>query len=79
MMRRQSTFVFHHTSHPWSKNKILIWMVRFHLVVDYISSCILASKHLIIMTLEVFFLTHPYCRLQDLYFAWLLFLRQSKC
>lgn len=26
-MQRQSTFVFHHTSHPWSKNKILIWMV----------------------------------------------------
>ncbi|XP_058087460.1 MLO-like protein 4 [Magnolia sinica] len=25
-MKRQSTFVFHHTSHPWSKNKILIWM-----------------------------------------------------
>nr|CAD1824544.1 unnamed protein product [Ananas comosus var. bracteatus] len=29
MMRRQSTFVFHHTSHPWSKNKILIWMLCF--------------------------------------------------
>ncbi|KAK1267190.1 MLO-like protein 4 [Acorus gramineus] len=28
-MRRQSTFVFHHTSHPWSKNKILIWMLCF--------------------------------------------------
>lgn len=28
-MRRQSTFVFHHASHPWSKNKILIWMVSF--------------------------------------------------
>jgi hypothetical protein len=27
MLRRQSTFVFHHASHPWSKNKILIWMV----------------------------------------------------
>uniref|UniRef100_A0A0E0R4Z6 MLO-like protein n=1 Tax=Oryza rufipogon TaxID=4529 RepID=A0A0E0R4Z6_ORYRU len=26
VMQRQSTFVFHHTSHPWSKNKILIWM-----------------------------------------------------
>ncbi|KAF3796431.1 MLO-like protein 4 [Nymphaea thermarum] len=22
----QSSFVFHHTSHPWSKNKVLIWM-----------------------------------------------------
>ncbi|XP_078170954.1 seven transmembrane MLO family protein [Carex rostrata] len=29
MMRRQSTFVFHHASHPWSKNKILIWMLCF--------------------------------------------------
>uniref|UniRef100_A0A0A9DII3 MLO-like protein n=1 Tax=Arundo donax TaxID=35708 RepID=A0A0A9DII3_ARUDO len=29
VMRRQSTFVFHHTSHPWSKNKILIWMLCF--------------------------------------------------
>ncbi|BAT12948.1 MLO-like protein 4 [Oryza sativa Japonica Group] len=29
VMQRQSTFVFHHTSHPWSKNKILIWMLCF--------------------------------------------------
>ncbi|XP_062181919.1 MLO-like protein 4 [Phragmites australis] len=29
VMRRQSTFVFHHASHPWSKNKILIWMLCF--------------------------------------------------
>lgn len=29
-MKRQSTFVFHHASHPWSKSKILIWMVMFH-------------------------------------------------
>ncbi|XP_074577080.1 MLO-like protein 4 isoform X2 [Curcuma longa] len=29
MMKRQSTFVFHHASHPWSKNKILIWMLCF--------------------------------------------------
>uniref|UniRef100_A0A1D1XTS1 MLO-like protein n=2 Tax=Anthurium amnicola TaxID=1678845 RepID=A0A1D1XTS1_9ARAE len=28
-MKRQSTFVFHHTSHPWSKSKILIWMLCF--------------------------------------------------
>ncbi|KAM3293736.1 hypothetical protein ACQJBY_036954 [Aegilops geniculata] len=27
VMRRQSTFVFHHASHPWSKSKILLWMV----------------------------------------------------
>ncbi|KAF7803614.1 MLO-like protein 4 [Senna tora] len=26
VMRRQTTFVFHHTSHPWSRNPILIWM-----------------------------------------------------
>ncbi|VAI03100.1 unnamed protein product [Triticum turgidum subsp. durum] len=26
VMRRQSTFVFHHASHPWSKSKILLWM-----------------------------------------------------
>ncbi|KAK2393057.1 MLO-like protein 4 [Trifolium repens] len=29
VMRRQTTFVFHHTSHPWSKNPILIWMLCF--------------------------------------------------
>ncbi|XXG75007.1 hypothetical protein AAC387_Pa07g3600 [Persea americana] len=29
VIRRQSTFVFHHTSHPWSKNKVLIWMLCF--------------------------------------------------
>ncbi|KAJ4795208.1 MLO-like protein [Rhynchospora pubera] len=29
MLRRQSTFVFHHASHPWSKNKVLIWMLCF--------------------------------------------------
>ncbi|KAJ1274812.1 hypothetical protein BS78_05G089200 [Paspalum vaginatum] len=29
VMRRQSTFVFHHASHPWSKNKVLIWMLCF--------------------------------------------------
>lgn len=26
-MMRQSTFVFHHASHPWSNNRFLIWMV----------------------------------------------------
>ncbi|XP_039035199.1 MLO-like protein 4 isoform X2 [Hibiscus syriacus] len=29
VMRRQTTFVFHHTSHPWSKSRILIWMLCF--------------------------------------------------
>ncbi|AQK58642.1 barley mlo defense gene homolog 4 [Zea mays] len=29
VMRRQSTFVFNNASHPWSKNKILIWMLCF--------------------------------------------------
>ncbi|KAG0485196.1 hypothetical protein HPP92_009275 [Vanilla planifolia] len=29
MLKRQSTFVFHHASHPWSKHKILIWMLCF--------------------------------------------------
>ncbi|KQJ89165.1 MLO-like protein 4 isoform X2 [Brachypodium distachyon] len=29
VMQRQSTFVFHHASHPWSKSKILIWMLCF--------------------------------------------------
>ncbi|KAK9167776.1 hypothetical protein Scep_002967 [Stephania cephalantha] len=29
VMRRQSTFVFHHTSHPWSRNRVLIWMLCF--------------------------------------------------
>lgn len=27
---RQSTFVFHHASHPWSNNRFLIWMVNLH-------------------------------------------------
>lgn len=29
MLRRQSTFVFHHASHPWSKSRFLIWMLCF--------------------------------------------------
>ncbi|KAG2705393.1 hypothetical protein I3760_05G050800 [Carya illinoinensis] len=29
VMRRQSTFVFHHTSHPWSRSRFLIWMLCF--------------------------------------------------
>lgn len=29
VMRRQTTFVFHHASHPWSRNPILIWMLCF--------------------------------------------------
>ncbi|PQQ01973.1 MLO-like protein 4 [Prunus yedoensis var. nudiflora] len=29
VMTRQSTFIFHHTSHPWSRNRLLIWMVCF--------------------------------------------------
>ncbi|KAJ9158929.1 hypothetical protein P3X46_024472 [Hevea brasiliensis] len=29
VMRRQSTFVFHHASHPWSRSRILIWMLCF--------------------------------------------------
>ncbi|XP_021864784.1 MLO-like protein 4 isoform X2 [Spinacia oleracea] len=26
VMRRQTTFAFHHASHPWSRNRFLIWM-----------------------------------------------------
>ncbi|KAL4183319.1 hypothetical protein AMTRI_Chr11g97590 [Amborella trichopoda] len=29
VIKRQSTFVFHHTSHPWSKHRVLIWMLCF--------------------------------------------------
>ncbi|KAK2663753.1 hypothetical protein Ddye_002327 [Dipteronia dyeriana] len=29
VMQRQTTFVFHHTSHPWSRSPILIWMLCF--------------------------------------------------
>ncbi|XP_057865157.1 MLO-like protein 4 isoform X2 [Cryptomeria japonica] len=29
VMRRQTTFVFHHTAHPWSKNRILVWVLCF--------------------------------------------------
>ncbi|XP_054803273.1 MLO-like protein 4 isoform X2 [Prosopis cineraria] len=29
VMRRQTTFVFHHTSHPWSRSPTLIWMLCF--------------------------------------------------
>ncbi|PON46313.1 Mlo-related protein [Parasponia andersonii] len=29
VLKRQSTFVFHHTSHPWSRNPVLIWMLCF--------------------------------------------------
>lgn len=29
VMRRQSTFVFHHTSHPWSRSRVLIWMESY--------------------------------------------------
>ncbi|KAK4724137.1 hypothetical protein R3W88_026916 [Solanum pinnatisectum] len=28
-MRRQSTFALHHASHPWSRSRILIWMLCF--------------------------------------------------
>ncbi|XP_074364400.1 MLO-like protein 4 [Apium graveolens] len=29
VMRRQVTFILHHATHPWSRNKILIWMLCF--------------------------------------------------
>ncbi|KAH9317756.1 hypothetical protein KI387_019525, partial [Taxus chinensis] len=29
VMRRQSTFVIHHTAHPWSKNGVLVWVLCF--------------------------------------------------
>uniref|UniRef100_A0A7N0RFZ4 MLO-like protein n=1 Tax=Kalanchoe fedtschenkoi TaxID=63787 RepID=A0A7N0RFZ4_KALFE len=29
VMKRQTTFVFHHTSHPWTKNQALHWMLCF--------------------------------------------------
>ncbi|GKV21227.1 hypothetical protein SLEP1_g31224 [Rubroshorea leprosula] len=29
VMSRQSTFVFHHASHPWSRSRVLIWMFCF--------------------------------------------------
>ncbi|KAM7478852.1 hypothetical protein LguiA_027065 [Lonicera macranthoides] len=29
VMRRQSTFILHHASHPWSRSRILIWMLCF--------------------------------------------------
>ncbi|KAF8405062.1 hypothetical protein HHK36_009959 [Tetracentron sinense] len=28
-LRRLSTFIFHHTSHSWSKHRILVWMLCF--------------------------------------------------
>ncbi|TKY70330.1 MLO protein 4 [Spatholobus suberectus] len=28
-LRRLSTFIFHHTSHPWSHHKILVWLLCF--------------------------------------------------
>ncbi|XP_019182461.1 PREDICTED: MLO-like protein 4 [Ipomoea nil] len=28
-MRRLSTFIFHHTSHPWSQHKVLVWLLCF--------------------------------------------------
>ncbi|XP_056696792.1 uncharacterized protein [Spinacia oleracea] len=33
VMRRQTTFAFHHGSHPWSRNRFLIWMA----IVDALS------------------------------------------
>ncbi|CAK9175702.1 unnamed protein product [Ilex paraguariensis] len=29
VMRRQSTFALHHASHPWSRSRVLIWMLCF--------------------------------------------------
>ncbi|XP_028123538.1 MLO-like protein 4 [Camellia sinensis] len=29
VMKRQSTFVLHHASHPWSRSRVLIWMLCF--------------------------------------------------
>ncbi|XP_068645891.1 MLO-like protein 4 [Aristolochia californica] len=29
IVKRQSTFIFHHTSHPWSEHKIFIWLLCF--------------------------------------------------
>ncbi|KAI3702112.1 hypothetical protein L6452_27810 [Arctium lappa] len=29
VMRRQTTFIQHHASHPWSRSRILIWMLCF--------------------------------------------------
>ncbi|KAI3428934.1 uncharacterized protein J3R85_008956 [Psidium guajava] len=26
-MMRLSTFIFHHTLHPWSKDRVLVWLV----------------------------------------------------
>ncbi|PIA57330.1 hypothetical protein AQUCO_00600218v1, partial [Aquilegia coerulea] len=28
-LRRLTTFVFHHTSHPWSQDKVLVWLLCF--------------------------------------------------
>ncbi|KAL7223807.1 hypothetical protein ACSBR1_025288 [Camellia fascicularis] len=28
-MRRLSTFIFHHTSHPWSQHRVLVWLLCF--------------------------------------------------
>ncbi|CAK9321403.1 unnamed protein product [Citrullus colocynthis] len=28
-IRRLSTFVFHHTSHPWSQHRVLVWLLCF--------------------------------------------------
>lgn len=38
VMMRQSTFVFHHASHPWSNNRFLIWMVT---LLAFTLNCIL--------------------------------------
>ncbi|XP_031738410.1 MLO-like protein 4 isoform X2 [Cucumis sativus] len=28
-IRRLSTFIFHHTSHPWSQHRVLVWLLCF--------------------------------------------------
>ncbi|KAL6345428.1 hypothetical protein AAG906_015911 [Vitis piasezkii] len=28
-MRRLSTFIFHHTSHPWSQHRVFVWLLCF--------------------------------------------------
>ncbi|KAB2091667.1 hypothetical protein ES319_A03G207700v1 [Gossypium barbadense] len=52
VMRRQTTFVFHHTSHPWSRSRILIWMLCF---LRQFKSSIRKSDYL---ALRLGFITH---------------------
>lgn len=56
VMRRQSTFILHHASHPWSRSRVLIWMVIILVIKSVCSIHLIKLVHNFVLVCSCHFL-----------------------